>query len=84
MLGLMGTLIPMGPALRGGAMGNLESLAENMIVAFTTTVVGLLIGGLCYGMYLSRQYWYARDLADIEHVFEKAFPERVREEPRQC
>ena len=41
MLGLMGTLIPMGPALVGLAAGDISSMAYNMQVAFATTVVGL-------------------------------------------
>ena len=40
MLGLMGTLIPMGPALVGLAQGDISSMAYNMQVAFATTVVG--------------------------------------------
>ena len=41
MLGLMGTLIPMGPALVGLSTGDIASMAYNMQVAFATTVVGL-------------------------------------------
>ena len=40
-LGLMGTLIPMGPALVGLSTGDIASMAYNMQVAFATTVVGL-------------------------------------------
>lgn len=40
-LGLMGTLIPLGPALLGLAQGDLNTLAANLVVAFSTTVVGL-------------------------------------------
>ena len=39
MLGLMGTLIPMGPALVGLSTGDIASMAYNMQVAFATTVV---------------------------------------------
>ncbi|MBQ9127856.1 MAG: MotA/TolQ/ExbB proton channel family protein [Thermoguttaceae bacterium] len=42
-LGLMGTLIPLGPALLGLAKGDLETLATNLVVAFSTTVVGLTV-----------------------------------------
>lgn len=42
MLGLMGTLIPMGPALVGLSSGDIASMAYNMQVAFATTVIGLL------------------------------------------
>ena len=46
MLGLMGTLIPMGPALVGLAQGDISSMAYNMQVAFATTVVGLVIAAV--------------------------------------
>ena len=68
--GLMGTLIPLGPALSGLANGNMEALSGNLIVAFTATVVGLLISGISYGMGLTRRIWYTRDLPSIEFVVE--------------
>ena len=46
MLGLIGTLIPMGPALTGLASGDVASMAYNMEVAFATTVVGVLIAAI--------------------------------------
>ena len=47
MLGLMGTLIPMGPALVGLSTGDIGSMAYNMQVAFATTVVGLFSASSC-------------------------------------
>lgn len=66
MLGLMGTLIPLGPALLGLAEGDLNALAENMLVAFATTVVGLMIGGIGFTLQQSRQRWAAEDMARAE------------------
>ncbi len=68
MLGLMGTLIPLGPALIGLSTGNIEDMAQHLVVAFSTTVLGLFVGGVCYGLWLTRRQWYARDLAHIEHI----------------
>ncbi len=68
MLGLMGTLIPMGPALIGLASGNVQEMARNLVVAFSTTVLGLAVGAACYGMSVVRRKWYAQDMADIEFV----------------
>lgn len=70
MLGLMGTLIPLGPALIGLSTGNIEDMARHLVVAFSTTVLGLFVGGMCYGIWLTRQQWYARDLADIEYIYQ--------------
>ena len=68
MLGLVGTLIPLGPALTGLAAGRIEVLAGNLIIAFTTTVFGILIGGLAYAMGLVRRAWYEQDLSDLEFL----------------
>lgn len=57
MLGLMGTLIPMGPALVGLATGDIESMANNMQVAFATTVVGLIIGAIGFITLQVKQLW---------------------------
>jgi len=68
MLGLMGTLIPLGPALMGLSAGNIEALASNLVVAFSTTVLGLLVGGIAYGVLLVKRRWYLQDLSDMEYV----------------
>lgn len=69
MLGLMGTLIPLGPALTGLAAGDLATLSSNLVVAFTATVVGVLLGCCSYTMNLVRKNWYQRDLSTLEHLF---------------
>lgn len=63
MLGLMGTLIPLGPALTGLATGDIETLAANLVVAFSTTVVGLAVAALMTWVSTVRQRWYDNDLA---------------------
>jgi len=69
-LGLMGTLIPMGPALMGLSAGNIHQLASNLTIAFSTTVLGLLTGGVAYGILLVKKRWYTQDLSDMEYVVE--------------
>lgn len=71
MLGLMGTLIPLGPALTGLSTGDLNSLAQNLIAAFATTVVGIMVGAVSYSISLIRKSWYLRDLTDIEFILAK-------------
>ena len=68
MLGLMGTLIPMGPALVGLATGDLASMAYNMQVAFATTVVGLLVAAIGVATLQVRQRWYAREINDLDYL----------------
>jgi len=67
-LGLMGTLIPLSPALTGLANGNTTALSENLRVAFSVTVVGLLIGAVAFAISLSRDRMYGQDLSDLEYV----------------
>ena len=70
MLGLMGTLIPLGPALLGLSAGDIEQLANNLVIAFTSTVVGLLIGAVSLTVASVRQRWYSQDLDDMEYMAE--------------
>lgn len=70
MLGLMGTLIPMGPALVGLATGDVASMASNMQVAFATTVVGIIIGAVGFITLQVKQRWVADDMNILEYVVE--------------
>jgi len=67
-LGLMGTLIPLSPALAGLADGDVETLTENLRVAFGVTVAGLLIGAVAFTISLVRDRLYAQDYSDVEYV----------------
>lgn len=67
-LGLMGTLIPMGPALAGLAQGDIASMAYNMQVAFATTVVGLVISAIGFVVLHVRQRWLLQDLTNLEYI----------------
>lgn len=68
MLGLVGTLVPLGPALTGLASGDIQALSGNLVIAFTTTVFGILIGGFAYALSVIRRGWYEQDLSDLEFV----------------
>ncbi len=67
-LGLMGTLIPLSPALTGLANGNTTALSQNLRIAFSVTVVGLLIGAVAFGLSLTRDRMYGQDLSDLEYL----------------
>jgi biopolymer transport protein ExbB/TolQ len=67
-LGLMGTLIPLSPALTGLANGNTTALTQNLRIAFSVTVIGLLIGAVAFGLSLTRDRMYGQDLSDLEYV----------------
>ena len=67
-LGLMGTLIPLSPALTGLAAGNTSELSHDLRIAFSVTVVGLLIGAVAFGLSLSRDRMYGQDLSDLQYL----------------
>jgi len=69
-LGLMGTLIPLSPALIGLASGNTTQLAENLTTAFSVTVIGLLIGGIAFVISIVRDRMYSQDISDMEYLLE--------------
>jgi len=58
MLGLMGTLIPLGPGLSALGSGEISVLTTAMTVAFDTTIVGLLVGIIGFVLGRMRRRWY--------------------------
>jgi biopolymer transport protein ExbB/TolQ len=70
-LGLMGTLIPLSPALSALANGNITELTAKLRVAFSVTVLGLLVGVVAFGISLVRDRMYAQDLSDVEYIAAK-------------
>ncbi|MBI5311514.1 MAG: MotA/TolQ/ExbB proton channel family protein [Actinobacteria bacterium] len=67
-LGLMGTLIPLSPALAALADGDVKRLTDDLRVAFSVTVAGLLVGMIAFGISLVRDRLYAQDYSDVEYV----------------
>lgn len=72
MLGLMGTLIPLGPGLAALGEGNIQILTTAMTVAFDTTVIGLLAGIFGFVLGRLRRRWY--DNAMMNFVDKAAVP----------
>ena len=69
-LGLMGTLIPMGPGLAALGAGDINTLASSLTVAFNTTIVGIGSGALCYVIGKIRVSWYDRYLSDLDALID--------------
>ncbi len=78
-LGLMGTLIPMGPALVGLSTGDIASMAYNMQVAFATTVIGLFAGAIGFLTQQVKQRWYLQDMTNLDFLAELLTEKRNRE-----
>ena len=70
-LGLLGTLIPMGAALASLTAGNLEAMAGQMVVAFTTTIVGLATGTVAYVIQSVRQRWVSETVREQRFLAER-------------
>jgi biopolymer transport protein ExbB/TolQ len=77
-LGLLGTLIPMGVSLAAMASGNLEAMAGQMVVAFTTTIVGLACGTAAFVINLVRQNWVSAESREIRFIAERVLHEIER------
>ena len=78
MLGLMGTLIPMGPALAGLASGDIASMAYNMQIAFATTVLGCCFAGISILVLSVRKHDYAEEIACLQYVLDRHQKETAR------
>ena len=70
-LGLIGTLIAMSPALVGLSTGDIAGMSYNMQVVFATTVVGLVISGVGLVSLQFKQRWYAKDVNNLDYVSRK-------------
>ncbi len=77
-LGLMGTLIPMGPGLAALGSGDVTTLSNAIIVAFDTTVVGIGAGAVAYFVSKVRRRWYEQYLSNLD-VLSKAILDRLNE-----
>jgi biopolymer transport protein ExbB/TolQ len=69
-LGLIGTLIPMGTSLAAMAAGNLNAMAGQMVVAFTSTIIGLATGTVAYGLVALRQAWISQSIREHRYLAE--------------
>jgi biopolymer transport protein ExbB/TolQ len=69
-IGLITTLIPISPALVALAKGDLEVLSANLVIAFSTTVIALLVSGIAFVVSMFRERSYMEDISDIEYALE--------------
>lgn len=65
MLGLVATMIPMGPALMALAEGELHIASQNLVVAFSAVILALIGASLTYWTVSVRRRWYAAELAEL-------------------
>lgn len=75
MFGLMGTLIPLGPGLLALGQGDTMSLADSLLVAFDTTVAGLITAAVCYVIAKIRRRWYDDYMVSLETLMDAVLEE---------
>ncbi|QID19236.1 MotA/TolQ/ExbB proton channel family protein [Nitrogeniibacter mangrovi] len=72
MLGLVATMIPMGPALRALGNGQLADVSQALAIAFSAVILALIAASVTYTVLNVRRRWYAADLAQIERLRREA------------
>ena len=70
LLGLMGTLIPLGPGLLGLGKGDFNMLAQYLIISFDATILGVFAGSLTFTISKIRRRWYEQYLNDLDAILE--------------
>ena len=70
MLGLMATLIPLGPGLIALGQGDTKPLADCLLTAFDATVTGLAAAAIAFAISRLRKRWYEEYLSSLEALME--------------
>lgn len=68
MLGLVATMIPMGPALIAVSAGNAQGMAENLVVAFSAVIVALLASSMTFFTQTIRKRWLLEELTMLANT----------------
>lgn len=66
MLGLIATMIPMGPALLALGNNDAGAVGRNMVAAFSAVILALLAASICYFILTVRRRWLLQDLRQLE------------------
>lgn len=66
MLGLVGTLIPLGPGIQALGEANTELLSSSLLIAFDTTVAGLVVAAVCLVVGKIRTAWYDNYMSALD------------------
>ena len=66
MLGLMGTLIPLGPGIQALGKADTAALSSSLLVAFDTTVAGLVAAEVCMVIGKIRSNWYGNYMTALD------------------
>jgi biopolymer transport protein ExbB/TolQ len=84
MLGLAGTIIPLGPALQSLLGGDMASMVNHLVVGFGAVVCGLVLSGAAYGITLVRERWARVDLKEMENLCELVMRVGLQHDSREA
>lgn len=76
-LGLIGTLIAMSPALVGLSTGDISGMAYNMQVVFATTVIGLIVSAVGLVTLQFKKRWYLNEASHLEYISQVIFKNKT-------
>jgi len=71
MLGLIATMVPMGPALKSLANGDVQGISDNLIVAFSAVIFGLVIASITFWIASVKKRWLAVELVGITQSIDR-------------
>ena len=66
MIGLMGTLIPLGPGVEALGRADTAALSSSLLIAFDTTVAGLVVAAICLLIAKIRTNWYGDYMSALD------------------
>ncbi|MBQ0018785.1 MAG: MotA/TolQ/ExbB proton channel family protein [Mogibacterium sp.] len=70
MLGLLGTLIPLGPGIIALGQGDTITLSSSLLTAFDTTILGLISAAVAMVISTIRGRWYDNYMSILETLME--------------
>ena len=69
-IGLMGTLIPLGPGLAALGSGDITTLSQSLTVAFDAAIVGMAAASIAFTISRIRRRWYEDQLSTLDTLAE--------------
>jgi biopolymer transport protein ExbB/TolQ len=69
-VGLMGTLIPLGPGLTALGSGDIQNLAQHLLIAFDAAVLGMAAAALSFAVSKIRRRWYEEEISNLETMLD--------------
>ena len=75
MLGLIATMVPMGPALKSLADGNIQGISENLMIAFSAVIFGLVIASITFWIASIKKRWLAEELVALTPLLKAEAPQ---------